>query len=94
MITESLIAEIINYLDLQDTELNDRLKMVFADKPENCAEINKEDLALLLSLEPEDVDEDYLGEAFKFFDKNGDGDLACAGILLYLLCTYNQKYTI
>lgn len=75
-----MIAEIILYLELEDTELNDRLKMVFADKPENCAQINKEELALLLSLDPEDVDEERLGEAFQFLDKNGDGDLACSGI--------------
>ena len=68
------------YLELEDTELNDRLKMVFADKPENCAQINKEELALLLTPEPDDVDEERLGEAFQFLDKNNDGDLACAGI--------------
>ena len=68
------------YLELEDTELNDRLKMVFADKPENCAQINKEELALLLTPEPVDVDEERLGEAFQFLDKNNDGDLACAGI--------------
>ena len=73
----------IKYLDMLSlAELGDSIKMVFADKPENCTKISDEELVQLIMPDPDtaEMNEEVKNQVYQIIDKNGDGDLACNGI--------------
>ena len=79
-----MIAEIIRSLDLlKIDELGDRLKMVFANKPDNCSKISVRELAHLTLPMPDqflpEIDEQMMKQSYQIMDRNEDGDLACYG---------------
>ena len=55
---------------------------IFMDKPENCEEISRGDLAKLVpDFEEEEDFREYFGHLFKSIDKNQDGIVSCYGDL-------------
>ena len=63
------------------SDLGDSIKMVFADKPDNCTKISDEELVQLIMPDPNtaEMNEEVKNQVYQMIDKNRDGDLACNG---------------
>ena len=70
-------------------ELVHQLRNVFADKPDNCQEIAKEELNSLIAA---DDNQANLEEFYGFIDVNRDFIITCNEILENLFIAFNAKY--
>ena len=66
-------------------ELGSQLRIIFADKPDNCEEIAKEELFSLL---PANADEKNIKEFYGLIDVNNDFIITCNEILENLFMSF------
>ena len=71
-------------------ELGPQLRIIFADKPDNCEEIAKEELNSLLAAAGNEAN--YLEKIYGDIDVNNDFIITCNEILENLFTAFNAKY--
>ena len=69
-------------------EVGSQLRIIFADKPDNCEEIAKEELFSLL---PANADEKNIKEFYGLIDINNDFIITCNEILENLFMMFDEN---
>ena len=84
ILTESFVGALALDEKNMERDFADQLKIMFADKPDNCEEVAKEDLDNLIAIDRnngEEAEEATLEEIHGSIDANQDGIFTCNEIL-------------
>ena len=79
IVAETLVGTLAMDETMQEGQLGTQLRTIFADKPDNCAEMPKEELMSLVMSEVNQGNEVSTDAFYENLDGNGDGIFTCSG---------------
>ena len=77
---------------LQKGKLGETFRRIFAEKPENCDEVSKEEVKKFVMTDKTYANDQYVENSQNYLDANQDGIITCYGTQINTLLSFFYSY--